>query len=76
MSSYIDINACCHEGLLLKAEIVEAFRDHRLTMDLRKKEREHLTVCSVCNPTLLAEQWFGQPVRITTEAHYVGKNRS
>ncbi len=74
--NYIDINQACIEGLMIKSEQVAAFANHRLTMDLRKKEQEHVKTCSICNPTLLAEQWFGKPVRIVTEAHYVGKNRT
>lgn len=67
---FIDLEQACMIGLCIKAEQVNFFNDNRKTLELRQKELQHLATCTICNPTLLAEQWFGKPVTILTEVHH------
>jgi len=70
MKTFIDMTTCCHEGLLIINEKVMAFSDNRKTMDLRKREKEHLERCEVCNPSLLAEYLFCRSVSIGKDVPY------
>jgi hypothetical protein len=69
-SRFINSQQACAEGLRIVEEQVTNYLDHRAQMELRKKEQEHLTKCTVCNPTLLAEGFFKKTVVILTEVHH------
>lgn len=55
MKYYIDVNACCQDGLSILWDKWKAWEagDHPALMELRKLEDEHLAKCSKCNPELV-----------------------
>ena len=66
MKQFIDIRACCQDGLSLVWDKWKAWEssDHRALMKLRKLESDHLSKCTVCNPELLVAQLW-ENVKIT-----------
>lgn len=73
MRTFIDINLCCSTGLSIIVDKVDMFHNYRAVIDLRKREREHLPVCSVCNPELLVGQLWPD-VRVSEERTHDDSN--
>jgi hypothetical protein len=63
--SYIDLYHSCPVGYDIVYKKAFAFSsNHALYMELCAQEREHLKVCSMCNPDLLLGQlWKNVKVR-------------
>ncbi len=69
MKYFIDPKVCCKDGLSIVQDKWKAWEngDHRALVQLRNIEEKHLFSCTICNPLLLVENFFGREVQVKNE---------